>query len=529
MLIYIKQPADIPNECAFTGARDEPFFNSLSNLDKMTEFELKFEIPRSSLKRLSVTLQDGKVTRQRLQASYFDTPDGALSQHGIVVRLRKEGRRWYQTAKAPTADPLARLEHNAALPPQPAGSVPVLDLARHQGTPVGHAVEKALGVTAPGSYPVLDLMYGVDVQRVTLLVVHGVSTVEIALDQGRVFTNGQSQTICELEFELKEGSPLDAVALARQWRAEHGLWISTIAKSMKGQRLRSAVPFGEATSAASPQFARHACGQEMITKVVEACLSQILPNMSELASGSKHPDHIHQLRVGVRRLRTALRELSDLTDAIDPAWESHLVQAFSELGRHRDYSHMELVVQPQLLAAGGPTMRFGDATHHLTDPGDIVRSADFQNTLLGLLSLLHRAPPQTPDKPDALKNAISQRLEMLHTRALHDGKRFLALDEEHQHRVRKHLKRLRYLIEFAAPLFSARKLNRMVAKLKPLQDALGQHNDELTALHAWRELANNDPNAWFGVGWLSARKQPNAKRCFKEIKAFARIKPFWRE
>ena len=48
--------------------------------------------------------------------------------------------------------------------------------------------------------------------------------------------------------------------------------------------------------------------------------------------GSLHPDHIHQLRVGIRRLHTALRELDGLTDAIDPAWESALVQTFRALG-----------------------------------------------------------------------------------------------------------------------------------------------------------------------------------------------------
>lgn len=59
----------------------------------MTEFELKFEIPLAKLKGVTVAMMEGKVTRQRLQASYFDTVDGALAAHGIVVRLRKEGRR----------------------------------------------------------------------------------------------------------------------------------------------------------------------------------------------------------------------------------------------------------------------------------------------------------------------------------------------------------------------------------------------------------------------------------------------------
>ncbi len=504
----------------------------MPKLASMTEFELKFEIPPANLKSVAAAVWAGKAMRQRLQASYFDTADGALAACGIVVRLRKEGRRWVQTAKGPAADLLERLEHNVALPLQSAGTMPMLDLSRHRGTPVGQVIDKALGLKAHENYPRLDLLYGTDVQRVTRRVASGGSVVEVALDQGRVFVDGHSQAICELEVELKEGTPLAAVVVARQWRAAHGLWMSTIAKSMKGQRLRSATLIGAATSAIlhkfSPKFSQHVSGEEMITAVVQSCLSQILHNASELAGGSHHPDHIHELRVGIRRLRTALRELAGLTDALDPTWEIVLVQTFRALGAHRDHSHLTLVLQPQLLAAGGPTIRFNDTNSHIPDPGETVRAPNFQDALLGLVGFVHREVPKTADASDALKKTMSLRLDKLHTRALREGKKFLALDEAHQHGVRKCLKRLRYLIEFSSPLFAARKVNGMTAALKPAQDALGLYNDELVALRAWRALVADDANAWFGIGWLSARRQSNAKRCLKEVKAFAAIKPFWR-
>ena len=498
----------------------------------MTEFELKFEIPPARLKTVATAVLEGKATRQRLQASYFDTADGALAAHGIVVRLRKEGRRWVQTAKGPTADLLARFEHNFPLTSQSAGVVPLLDLSRHQGTPVGKMIYKALRLKAADNYPGMELLYSTDVQRMTRLVACGNSIVEVALDQGRVFADGRTQSICELELELKDGIPLDAVALARQWCASHGLWMSTVTKSMKGQRLRSQSLFGDAVSAAPPSYSRHAPAHDMLTAVVLACLKQILPNMSELAGGSDHPDHIHQMRVGIRRLRTALRELADLADAIDPQWEPALVNAFRVVGGHRDQSNLALVLQPQLAAAGGPHVEFDVSFDvlgsSLADAGDTVRAPDFQDALLGLLGFVHREVTNSTDKPEPLKKTISLCLEKLHKRALRDGKKFLALSEEQQHGVRKRLKRLRYLMEFAAPLFAARKVNHMVEALKPVQDALGLYNDELMALDAWRKLAAGDANAWFGVGWLTARRQPNAKRCLKEIKAFAIITPFWR-
>ena len=219
----------------------------------MTEFELKFEIPPARLKSVASAVLEGKATRQRLQASYFDSADGALAAHGIVVRLRKEGRRWVQTAKGPTADLQERLEHNVVLSNQSAGLAPPLDLSRHCNTPVGKMIDKALEFKAAGNYPGMELLYGTDVQRMTRLVSFNGSVVEVALDQGRVFAGGSAQSISELEVELKEGLPLDAVALARQWCASHGLWMSTIAKSMKGQRLRGEILFGDATSAVPPR------------------------------------------------------------------------------------------------------------------------------------------------------------------------------------------------------------------------------------------------------------------------------------
>jgi inorganic triphosphatase YgiF len=494
----------------------------------MTEFELKFEIPPARLKSVAVAVLEGKANRERLQASYFDTPDGVLARHGIVVRLRKEGRRWVQTTKGPTADMLERLEHNVTLAPQRAGVVPALDLSRHRGTPVGKAIDKALGLRGDQSAPSLELLYGTDIQRISRQVAHGGSVVELALDQGRVFANGHSQSICELEVELKEGSPLDAVALARQWCAAHGLCISTIAKSMKGQRLRQAEPFGEAISAVAPEYAPLVTAHDMMSAVVLTCLGQILPNASELANGSQNPDHVHQLRVGIRRLRTALRELAGLTDAIDPAWEDALVHAFRALGAHRDQSYLALVFQPQLLAAGGPAIDFKDTQGKPPDAGETVRAPDFQTALLGLLGFVQREAVDEAQKPADLKKAVAARLDKLHKRALRDGKKFLALSQEQQHDVRKRLKRLRYLIELTAPLFTNGKRKRMANALKPVQEALGLYNDEFMALQAWRAMLPDEPNAWFGIGWLMARKQPNAKRCLKEIKAFADIPPFWR-
>ena len=508
----------------------------------MTEFELKFEVPPGSVKGVLLAMQQYKTTRLHLQASYFDTDESDLAKCGIAVRLRKEGGQWMQTAKGQTADLLDRLEHNAAVPAQLRGTVPALEMSRHQGTPIGEAIAKALGQVVDESCPGLHVVYKTDIKRVTVDVICNGSVIEIAFDQGHIFlgeapyqnSSPSSISICEIEFELKHGFPFDAIALARQWSRTHGLSISTITKSMKGQRLSSTGAAFIARPAPLPTFRCHVSGNNMFKEVIANCLGEILPNVSELASGSSEPEQIHKLRVGIRRLRTAINDLngegnsSKYRPDVDVNWEQSLISTFRALGHYRDNSYLAQVLQPQLLAAGGPVLNL--KCTETAEPANVaqeVRKPEFQDALLGLLGFFYSTEARSVDVPEVTKKQLARRLEKLRKRVLQDGKKFLALDEEQQHSVRKKLKRLRYLMEFSAPFFADGKVKQMGQAIKPAQDALGLHNDESMALHAWRALAAGNEKALFGVGWLTARKQSNVERCQKKITAFEKIKPFW--
>lgn len=501
----------------------------------MTEVELKLEIPPTSLKRVSAALRAGKTSRQRLRAVYFDTADGALARHGVVVRQRKEGGQWVQTAKGPSSSLVERLEHNVTLALAKTSATSDVDLTLHAATLVGKAIESALNVKAGEASPPLTAIYETEILRITRIAEFDGSLVELAFDRGYIMADGQSLDICELEIELKEGLPEHAVALARQWCAEYGLWLSSITKSMKGQRLRGENSTNTAVTATAPTFARNATGGQIVQAVIQSCLRQILPNASELASGqargSDAADLVHQLRVGIRRLRTALRELRELSDELDPLWEKTLADVFRQLGRHRDHNQLEHTLQPRLEAAGGPPLTFGQANRAALDPGTVVRNLGFQDCLLCLIGFTHRVAPARSEQPSSTrslaKEILTRRLKKLHSQVQKDGKQFLALTDEQQHRVRKRLKRLRYLAEFCAPFFPHRKTNAFIAALKPAQDALGLYIDELIALNVYRVMAVENERASFGLGWLTARRLPQAKRCRKEINALAKAHAFW--
>jgi CHAD domain-containing protein len=114
---------------------------------------------------------------------------------------------------------------------------------------------------------------------------------------------------------------------------------------------------------------------------------------------------------------------------------------------------------------------------------------------------------------------------------LHDGERFESLDTELQHRVRKRLKRLRYLAEFVAPLFDAQDKDaaeRYLKALRPAQDALGDFNDEAVAMALYREATGRDARAWFAVGWFTARHPAGAKACRKALEKIEDAPRFWK-
>jgi inorganic triphosphatase YgiF len=497
----------------------------------MTEFELKLDIPPARLAAVEAALRRGMTRTQRLRARYFDTADRALAAQGVVLRLRKEGRQWVQTAKAPGNRPLERLEHNVVLGSR---TDPLPELSRHDGTPVGERIRQALKKHPPGAAaPELTLVYATDMVRVTRTARARGALVELALDQGHIAAGDRTLPVRELELELKQGPAAGAVALATTWCRRHGLWLSSVSKSEKGQRLALGQNFGAAVGTEAPHFPRHASGREVAAAVVAACLNQVLPNASDVAAGCTVEETIHQLRVGLRRLRTALQELEALAGGWGDQGEASkavLASVFCELGQHRDRGYLLGKLQGQIEVAGGPPVDWQGALGTLASPAEVVRAPAFQQALLGLIGFVHTAPGEAASAPDdtAPKKFLRRRLARLHQQVLAQGRQFTALPEAEQHALRKRLKRLRYLAEFAQPLFARRKAAAYLAALKPLQDALGIYHDEVAALQVWQGLSDHDPRALFGAGWLSARREVHVQACQQACDLLARqAKPFW--
>ena len=71
---------------------------------------------------------------------------------------------------------------------------------------------------------------------------------------------------------------------------------------------------------------------------------------AKLADGRFAEEQLHQSRVGLRRLRSALRFFDGLTAPIDPAWDERLAVLSRQLGASRDRDALAETRLPELRA-----------------------------------------------------------------------------------------------------------------------------------------------------------------------------------
>jgi triphosphatase len=493
----------------------------------MVETELKFQVPvawRSAVKRRLAT---GTARTLALRAMYFDTPDRRLAQAGLALRLRKEGRQWVQALKGPGPGmgTLHRLEHEVPVqapaqtptpaprdvPTDAAGTEPTVDIARHAGTAAGQALARAFG---DGAEP-LQLVFETRVQRTWRVVRHDGALVELALDIGEVIAGPRRLPIWELEFELKRGAVDGLLAQAARWVERHGLWLDVRSKAERGMRLAGGLDVGPAVSAKDVSIAASASADTALRTIVGACLAQVLPNGADVAAGVAGPEHLHQLRVGLRRLRCALRVFGDLSDAARPSWAPALAELFASLGTSRDRDVLAESVLPALRQAGAPLIELPPDAETV-DPGEAIRGKACNRLLLELIGFAQGpATPgagstETPPRPIA--TIVAPRLRHLRHQVKDDAAAFETFDDAHRHRTRKRLKRLRYSVKFFATLFSARSLKHWLAQVREAQEALGRLNDLAVAEAAFRALLPQDGRAGFALDWLGARRTESIPR-----------------
>lgn len=480
------------------------------------EIELKFQLPESKKKNVLQTLNKQKAQKIRLQAKYYDTADRLLAKNYVAIRLRQEGEHWVQTFKAASKNHLQRIEEDIFL--GKCAEEPELDLSlyKHNQT-VQSVLRDILGNNAPE----LILQFQTDVQRSFHVFEFENSKIEVCLDDGEIRTPTDQAKICEVEFELKQGSAQDLILFSKTWVEKYQLWLDVRSKAERGNLLAIGKKVSPATKAKSLNLESNASAEQAIKQIIENTLNHILPNAAAIADGVAEATHVHQARVGLRRLRSALKHFSNWSTQIDPTWESQLAEIFQALGESRDFDAIKDAVIP--LVQQVSHFEFGLITNQ---PNNIAQQFSHPKTTQLFLSLLNFMYSENEHKAK-LSKQVAKSLSQLYAKILKDSAQFLDLPVEQQHRTRKRVKQLRYCIDFIAGLYPEKNIQPFLDKLEPIQEYLGFYNDLYVAEKIFEQQAVGQSEFLFALGWVKAQQPHVAKKADKKLKTLSIQDAFW--
>ncbi len=192
------------------------------------EIELKLCLTAEGLEHLRTVwlpaFSDAPIRTTQLRNTYFDTPELALHERRVALRLREKNGRIIQTLKTQgqSHGGLHQRDEWEWEIPQPRLDG---DLLRQVAFP------PEVAVTA------LQPMFTTDFARTQVDIIIDESVIELALDQGEVRANGRVTRILELELELKRGTTDSLFALARKIASQVPVWASDISKAERGYGL----------------------------------------------------------------------------------------------------------------------------------------------------------------------------------------------------------------------------------------------------------------------------------------------------
>ena len=248
--------------------------------------------------------------------------------------------------------------------------------------------------------------------------------------------------------------------------------------------------------------------------VVAAGLAQLQANDAGLAVASD-PEYVHQARVAMRRMRSALR-MFRREIGIDRAkrWRDALGDTSRALGRSRDWDVFAMHTLPGALAEYGDeglARRLKGRVQRRRGrerqaAREALRSPAHACALLEISQWIAHADGAADPQPraplaDFAARVIRKRRKRLFTRALLLG----SLGAAEQHRVRIDTKRLRYALDALGSLFRRKALEPFAKTVEDLQDALGECNDAATAMTLVGELAAPPEFEAFARGWFAGR------------------------
>jgi len=505
------------------------------------ETELKLRMAPAALERVGrhplLTGADAPSV-QTLQAIYFDTPDFDLQRKGASLRVRRESGRWIQTVKW-AGGVRGGLHERNELEVEVPGPSPDCEKIVH---PDLAPLFRSAHLTGT-----LRAMFETRITRSCRMITVDGATVEASLDRGEIRSGERTEAVSELELELKDGAAPALFRLALTLAANVPVHLENRSKAERGYALSR----GERMApqrASPPALDVGLSVGEAFAAIAWSTLAHLQANEQGVLAG-EDPEFLHQMRVALRRLRSALSafaaalpdaarapvaaELKWLGGALAPArdWDVFVTETLPPLRRAFEG-------RPALSALASEAVRLRSIAQR--EMRRAVHSRRYQRVLITLASWrttrgwLEHVDARARAVLDSPVRAYAQsELEARYERVRKRGRRIGESSPEALHELRIAVKKLRYSIDFFAGLFAADAVRTLRSRLSRLQDILGTINDASTmqslleqGYGGGRAAAAAEARGIL-LGWSVGRAEALRGDLDRAWKAFRRSQTFW--
>jgi triphosphatase len=500
------------------------------------ESEIKLALGSASaaqVKKIAVLRPPGGAKPQEVDHldRYFDTADFTLWQHGYALRVRSEGTRHVQTLKG-GGTVVAGLHRRVELESEVASDAPDRALFARQ---LGEALP-ALAKQFGKHEVVLEPVFVNKTRRTSwmLELADGVQ-VECALDTGELQRGDRAIQVRELELEMKAGDPARLYELARQVHEALPVRIENVSKAERGYALAGAVA-PRAVKAAAVSLKRKASMGEALAEILRNCLEQMQANEHGVLAGEV--ESLHQMRVGLRRLRAAMAMVKNLVQLPAPLADD-VEWLAGELGDARNWDVFLESLLPGLplpdehkpAMARVEAAAREEAERHRGRVRGAVGSPRYTGLMLGLGAWVigqgwKQSGRADGPPPGALERKVGKTApRLVQHAAARVRKRARDVDLQQPvslHRVRIAAKKERYAREFFEAFSHGKKEARRHDMLAGMQDELGVLNDGVVARGLIGQLRERVPQELallgFIEGVLAARALDALPRAGKHVR-----------
>lgn len=298
-------------------------------------------------------------------------------------------------------------------------------------------------------------------------------------------------------------------------------------------------------------LARNMTDDDAVALIFTECLKHWTSNEAVALKGAD-PEGIHEMRVGLRRMRSALSDFRPIIPVPQLAWMKRETKwLITSLGAARDWDvFLAELLEPveaarpqdrglrELRTAARAERKRGYATTRIAIR--CFRHSRFLAQMRDWLSAKRLGQSRQKDRgslDEPIQKLARRVLRKRHDAALKLGHDFSKLSPEQRHQLRIALKKLRYTAEFFRSLYPKKQAKRYFRALAQMQNCLGHMNDVVVAEHllermtsvhqGQRVFAHLRTAAGTVIGWHARGASAAAQEAQENWRQFREAGCFW--